>query len=364
MSHDARLRLAFAGLHPDRVRGLIGEFGSAEAVVARFDAGALRVGHRARSAVRVSAAERRAELAQLGHEVWFRGDPGYPAALAVFPDAPDVMFTRGRWPSGGRVGVVGTRRCTTYGRRLAREYGAAIGAAGWVLVSGLARGIDGAAHEGTLQVGAKGVAVLGCGLDVDYPREHARLATELIESGGVVVSEYPPGTPPEGWRFPPRNRIISGLSQAVVVVEASVKGGALITAGAAMLQGVPVFVTPGDVTREVSRGCNLLIRDGAHPVLDSEDLIAELELVLGPVERIRADSSDAPASPVLAALTEHGPLSVDQLAQRLDLGAATLLGELARLEAAGRVDGDGISYAVCGEAAGGEADRSAPSGNR
>jgi len=339
--------LAFGGLHPDRHRSLIEQFGGAAAVVARIEAGALRVSDRVRMAVRVSAADRRAELDGLGHQVWFRGDPGYPDALAVFPDAPDVLFTRGRWPSGGRVGVVGTRRCTTYGRRLAGEYGAAIGASGWVLVSGLARGIDGAAHEGTVRVGAKGIAVLGCGLDVDYPREHAHLANQLIDSGGVIVSEYPPGTPPEGWRFPPRNRIISGLSEAVVVVEASVKGGALITAGAAMLQGIPVFVTPGDVTREVSKGCNLLIRDGAHPVLDAADLIAELELILGPVGAARKDTRDVSSSPVLVALAEHGPLSVDELVQHTDAPVPALLGELARWEAAGVVSGDGMAYALC-----------------
>jgi DNA processing protein len=341
---DARLRLSFGGLHPDRLRSLVEQFGSAAAVVARIDAGALRMSDHVRAAVRVSAADRRAELDGLGHRVWFRGEPGYPSALAIFPDAPDVLFTRGRWPSGGRVGVVGTRRCTTYGRRLAGEYGAAIGAAGWVLVSGLARGIDGAAHEGTVRAGARGIAVLGCGLDVDYPREHSRLAAQLVDGGGVIVSEYPPGTPPEGWRFPPRNRIISGLSEAVVVVEASVKGGALITAGAAMLQGIPVFVTPGDVTREVSRGCNLLIRDGAHPVLDAEDLVAELELVLGPVQEIPVDTSEAHSSPVLGALVEHGQCSVDDLARQIDLAVPALLAELGVLEAAGLVEGNGLIY--------------------
>lgn len=346
MTDDARLRLAFAGMHPDRRRDLVDRYGCAQSVVARIEAGALRVSDRVRAAVRVAAADRRSELEQLGHRVWFLGDPGYPEVLAVYPDAPDVLFTRGEWPPGGRVGVVGTRRCTAYGRRLAGEYGAAIGAAGWALVSGLARGIDGAAHEGTVRVGARGIAVLGCGLDVDYPREHARLASRLVDDGGAIVSEYPPGTPPEGWRFPPRNRIISGLSAAVVVVEASVKGGALITAGAAMLQGVPVFVTPGDVTREVSKGCNLLIRDGAHPVLDAADLIAELELVLGPSRPVHSNTGEPKASPVLAVLARSGPLGVDDLAHQVDLAVPALLAELARLDAAGLVHGDGVAYSA------------------
>jgi DNA processing protein len=348
MSLDARLQLAFSGMHPDRSRLLVERFGNAGAVVARIAAGALDVSDRIREAVRVDAEHRRGELVSLGHAAWFRGSPGYPERLAEYPDAPDVLFTRGRWPAGSRVAVVGTRRCTAYGRRLAGEYGRAIGVAGWVLVSGLARGVDGAAHEGTVRVGARGMAVLGCGLDVDYPREHARLADALIDGGGVIVSEYPPGTPPEGWRFPPRNRIISGLSEAVVVVEASVKGGALITAGAAMLQGIPVFVTPGDVTRDVSRGCNLLIRDGAHPVLDAADLVAELELVLGPVSMAgrEAPSGREQDSPILRLLRQEGALSVDALAGRLDRSIPDLLAELGRLETVGAVAGDGGSYSV------------------
>jgi DNA processing protein len=347
MSFDARLRLAFAGLHPERTRGLVERFGSCEAVVARIDAGALDVSDRVRAAVRVAADRRHNELVELGYRVWYRGEPDFPTDLALLPDAPDVLFGRGGWPNGGRVGVVGTRRCTAYGRRLAGDYGRAIGQAGWVVVSGLARGIDGAAHQGSVAVAAPGVAVLGCGLDVDYPREHARLADALVDAGGAIVSEYPPGTPPEGWRFPPRNRIISGLSQAVVVVEASVKGGALITAGTAMLQGIPVFATPGDVTREVSTGCNLLIRDGAHPVLDAADLIAELELILGPVPPpVPCEDVAAPDSLVAEALRLHGPQSLDELGVKLDFDVPALLAELMRLEAHGVVRSEGGVYSA------------------
>jgi DNA processing protein len=349
MSLDARLRLAFAGMHPDRTRVITERFGGADAVVARIGGGALDVSDRVRAAVRVGADDRREQLDRLGHRTWFRGEPGYPERLAEFPEAPDVLFSRGGWPAGGCVGVVGTRRCTAYGRKLAAEYGRAVGVAGWVLVSGLARGIDGAAHQGTVAVGALGVAVLGCGLDVAYPREHGPLSDALVDGGGVVVSEYPPGTPPEGWRFPPRNRIISGPSQAVVVVEASVKGGALITAGAAMLQGIPVFVTPGDVTREVSKGCNLLIRDGAHPVLDAADLIAELELVLGPAAgTANSAASETERSPVVAVLRRHGALPLDDLAALVDMPIGELLAELIRLESAGTVQADAGGYAAGG----------------
>jgi DNA processing protein len=184
------------------------------------------------------------------------------------------------------------------------------------------------------------VGVLGCGIDVAYPPEHAFLGRRLLDLGGAIVTEYPPGTPPEGWRFPPRNRIISGLAAAVVVVEAGVKGGALITAGSALTQGVPVFAVPGDVGRASSQGTNLLIRDGAHPVLDADDLIAELELILGPVERSAAtDQVPAEVGPVLAAL-ENGA-SADELAARLDLSPVEVVRLIGRLFAGGWIAQEG-----------------------
>ena len=211
----------------------------------------------------------------------FRGGPGYPAHLGELPGAPDVLFVRGRLPAEPGVAIVGTRRCTRYGMGLARVYGQACASAGWPVVSGLARGADGEAHRGVVDAGGVGVAVLGCGPDIVYPAEHRSLAEGLLAAGGAIVTEYPPGTRPEPWRFPPRNRIISGLAAAVVVVEAAETGGALITAAAALEQGRHVFAVPGDVGRETSRGCNLLIRDGATPVLDPADLLASLSLLLG-----------------------------------------------------------------------------------
>lgn len=282
--NDAAVRLAFAGFHPDRLRGLVDAYG-AKGVLRRIEGGAIEVTPRIRAAVGPGAGDRRTELQQAGIGYLVRGGAGYPAALAELPDGPPVLFVRGALPGEPAVAVVGTRRCTEYGRRLAAEYGAAIAEAGWCVVSGLARGVDGAAHRGVVRAGGRGVAVLGSGVDVMYPAEHADLARSLVAGGGAVVSEYPPGTPPEGWRFPPRNRIISGLASVVVVVEAGVKGGALITAGYALAHGRPVFAVPGDVRRATSEGCNRLIRDGAHPVLDPDDLIEELSLVLGPAAR-------------------------------------------------------------------------------
>ncbi len=251
--NDAAIQLAFAGLHPDRVAALTAELGGADRVLAGLKSGRIKAAAAARAAAATPASDRRRALRAAGIEFLEAADAGYPAHLSALPDAPPGIFIKGRLPARAGVAVVGTRTCTTYGRRLAFAYGRAIAGAGWPLVSGLARGIDGAAHRGTVAAGGIGVAVLGCGLDVAYPREHSRLAAELLSTGGAIVTEYPPGSMPYGWRFPPRNRIISGLSRAVVVVEAGMKGGALITARLALEQGVSVFAVPGDVDRESSR---------------------------------------------------------------------------------------------------------------
>jgi len=328
-----RLQLAYAGLHPDATAVLLDAHGP-EGAVARVRAA--RSGNtRAAEAAAIPAVARVEELAELGVAVRFRGGPGYPPHLGELPGAPDVLFVLGLWPTGPTVAVVGTRRCTAYGRNLAAAYGHTIADAGWVLVSGLARGIDGAAHRGTVAASGKGAAVLGCGLDVAYPREHASLRDELLALGGAVVSEYPPGTPPEAWRFPPRNRIISGSAQAVVVVEAAVRGGALITASLALEQGVPVFATPGDVGKPAAAGCNLLIRDGAHPVLDPADLIAELELILGPVARRVAGPADQ--------FPWEG-ITIDDLARSQGTSVADAAATLARAETAGAVARNGDRY--------------------
>ncbi len=276
---DDRLRLAFAGLHPDRALELRERFDGATGALRAIERGRVKASEHVRAAATVDADSRRVELESLGVWVVFRGGPGYPAHLDRYEDAPDLLFVRGQLPLQPGVAIVGTRRCTSYGRELARAYGQAAAEAGWSVVSGLARGIDGEAHRGVVDVGGTGVVVLGCGIDVVYPREHKRLGQQILDAGGAIVTEYPPGSPPDGWRFPPRNRIIAGLSAAVVVVEAARTGGALITAVKAAEYGIAVFAMPGDVDRASSEGCNLLIRDGAFPVLDPDDLVEELALV-------------------------------------------------------------------------------------
>ncbi len=230
MNRDAHLRLAFAGMHPDRKGTELAKRGGPEQVLGAIVSERLQVPDHARQSAAVPADQRRVELAEMGVSVVMPGDAGYPSRLAAIPDRPDVLFVRGVLPPDAGVAVVGSRRATRYGKTLAGAFGHALGRRGWAVVSGLARGIDAAAHQGAVDAAATAVGVLGCGIDRWYPAANAALGRQILATGGAIVSEYPPGTPPDGWRFPPRNRIISGLAGVVVVVEAAVKGGALITA--------------------------------------------------------------------------------------------------------------------------------------
>jgi DNA processing protein len=343
LSHEARLRLAFCGLHPDRSARLVGEMGSAERVLAALGDGRLKAPEAARGAALLSASACGERLARLRVTALFRGAPGYPEHLGDLPGAPDVLFVRGRLPLHPGVAIVGTRRCTRYGMGLARVYGQACASAGWPVISGLARGADGEAHRGVVDAGGVGVAVLGCGPDIVYPAEHRPLADGLLAGGGAIATEYPPGTRPEPWRFPPRNRVISGLAAAVVVVEAAEAGGALITAAAALEQGRHVFAVPGDVGRETSRGCNLLIRDGATPVLDPADLLASLSLLLGPARPPPAAAGAAPegAGRALLAAVPPGGTSLEAAAAAAGLEVGAAMAAAARLEVAGALRREG-----------------------
>lgn len=268
-----------------------------------------------------------------------RANPRYPEALETIADPPGQLWVLGDLPMEHAVAIVGTRRATRYGLGLAGEMGRAVAASGWVVVSGLARGIDGAAHRGCLEADGVGVAVLGSGVDVWYPPEHRGLGHALVEKGGAVLSEYPPGTSPEPWRFPARNRIISGLAAAVVVVEAAEKGGALITARLGAEQGREVFAVPGDLSRATSVGTNRLIRDGAHPVLGTDDLIEALSFVLGPPPRL-----NEPASSSLVLEIPTGGASVEAVVEANGGDTGRVLSLLGRLEAEGsiRIEGGDV----------------------
>lgn len=216
--------------------------------------------------------------------------PAYPAALFAIAEPPAVLYCLGNMPQMGKrafVGVVGTRDTDAYGERVAYKLSFELAAAGAVVVSGLADGIDGVVAAAAIDAGAPTIAVLGSGIDRIYPKHHTRLFSEVAEFG-AVVTEYAPGTPPNSWNFPIRNRIISALSEAVVVVEGDEKSGALITARYALLQGKSLFAVPGDVDRVRSTGCNLLLRAGANIALSAEDILSHFRFLYRDTAILRA----------------------------------------------------------------------------
>jgi len=206
-------------------------------------------------------------------------DEGYPEKLKSIEQPPPVIYVKGRIDQHDdfAVAIVGTRHMSAYGRQVALELSQFLVRNGITVVSGLARGIDSVAHESALNEGGRTIAVLGNGVDIIYPPEHRQIAQRIIENG-ALISDYYPGTPPEGINFPPRNRIISGLSKATVIVEAGEKSGALITAEFAASQGREVFAVPGPIYAPRSKGVNRLIRDGALPLIDFNELLAVLDL--------------------------------------------------------------------------------------
>ena len=265
-------------------------------------------------------------------------DSRYPAWLRVLPDPPPVLWARGdlsvlEQPS---VAIVGSRAASQYAKTVARGLAAGLARAGLAVTSGLARGVDGAAHLGCLDAGGRTIAVVGTGVDVVYPPEHEALA-ERIASAGLLVSELAPGSPPNAWHFPRRNRLISGLSRAVVVVEASEKSGSLITARLALEQGREVMAVPGSVLYGRNRGAHALIKDGAMPVEDASDILEALGIGWGRGSG-GALSPVRPGGPVEAALRNAGDegLDLDGLAAATGLAAEPLLAALTALELDGR----------------------------
>jgi DNA processing protein len=268
------------------------------------------------------------QLAELGYRWLARSEARFPPRLRSIHDPPPGLFLRGTADSSllaaPSIAVVGARACSGYGSAVAFKLGRELAAAGAIVVSGLARGIDASAHRGALEAGTT-VAVVGCGIDRDYPRAHAPLA-EAIAQRGLVVSEYPPGVEPAPWRFPARNRIIAGLACATVVVEARERSGALITADLALDEGREVMAVPGEITSHLSTGTNALLRLGATPVTSAADVlgavgiepqpepVVELDARLGRVRDCLADAAATangvaratglPAGDVAAALIE------------------------------------------------------------
>ena len=207
----------------------------------------------------------------------------YPNRMRQIDDAPYALYVKGRLPEEGRLSaaVVGARKCTPYGEETALEYGECLAQNGIQVISGMARGIDGAGQRGALNGGGTTYGILGCGVDICYPREHIGLYMDIQDNGGLI-SEQPPGRPPLPVYFPLRNRIISGFSDVVLIIEARERSGSLITADLALEQGKDVYALPGPVTSQLSQGCHRLIRQGAGILISPEDLLAELKVVVGP----------------------------------------------------------------------------------
>lgn len=335
------------GLGPRLTAALLERFGSAAAIM-QATPGQLRgvphIGEKLANdfhqAIRQLEVDKEVSLIEAnGVQVIALKMPTYPAALALTADPPHVLYFKGTIePRDSKaVGIVGSRHCTAYGRRVAERLATGLVQNGYTVVSGLARGIDGAAHQGALKASGRTLAVLAGGLSKIYPPEHAELA-EQVQASGALITEAGMSMQPMAGMFPARNRIISGLSKAVVIVEAAERSGALITARHAAEQGRTVFAVPGPVDSAASGGTNALIRQGAILARNVDDLLEELEGIAAPED---AAAAAEPATPPpgmddlqrqLWELLEGQPRYLDELVQRIGLGVPAVAGALMHME--------------------------------
>lgn len=347
------------GIGPLRLRALIDHFGD---VARAWHAPAEALSHigldsrslnnllEARSSLDLD--EKLAQISAAGAEAITWESPVYPRLLLEIHDPPPVLYVRGTLTEEDEwaVAVVGTRRASNYGREVTRRLAAGLARSGITIVSGLARGIDGVAHRAALEAGGRTIAVFGCGIDRIYPPEHRKLAKQ-IAAHGALISDYPLGTPPEGRNFPPRNRIISGLSLGVLVTNAGKSSGALITAEFAAEQGRDVFAVPGSILTQGSVGTNELIRNGAKLVAKPEDILEELNLTMV-AEQTKARQL-LPEDDTEAAVLEYlsgEPTHVDELQQQMEMSISQVTSTLAMMELKGMVrQVGGMKYVVARE---------------
>lgn len=347
------------GVGPVRLRALRQYFGNLETAWRASEPDLLAAGLDQRTTANLIKERQTRDLDQMLHDLDGLGavaltldDPDYPALLRELPDAPPVLYVKGYLADSDRwsVAVVGTRRASVYGRDMTYQLIPPLVQAGITIVSGLALGIDAAAHKATLDAGGRTIAVLGCGIDQIYPPEHRQLASAVMEHG-ALITEFPPGTPPEGKNFPVRNRIISGLTLGVLVVEAPPGSGALVTADFAAEQGRDVFCVPGNVTSKNSIGPNQLIQSGAKLVLNAQDIMDELNLTPTTIQTRTEIREVAPGSPVEATLLHclgDEPLHIDDICQIAGLPITQVSSALALMELKGmvrRLDGMQFSRA-------------------
>ncbi len=347
------------GIGPVRLRSLLNIFGN---VRAAWEAprDALRDAPLDRRAFRnLLKVRREVDLAQVLQKVeavdahvltWESAD--YPELLQQISDPPPVLFVKGELTPSDEwaVAMVGTRKATAYGKEVARQVAGELARNHVTVVSGMARGIDGVAHQAALEAGGRTIAVFGCGVDQIYPPEHRQLAQDIIENG-ALISDYPLGTEPEGKNFPPRNRIISGLSTGAVVVEAGLRSGALITADFAADQGREVFAVPGNIFSPASKGCNRLLRDGAHVVTEARDVLETLHLdQLAEKQVARAVLPENATEATIFDQLSHEPSHVDDIARSIDLPIEDVSSTLVMMELKGMVRQVGaLQYVIARE---------------
>lgn len=335
-----------AGIGPARLRALIDVCGSVAAAwqasiqemqAARLDRRSMESLLQARRAIDPEQALAQVLNADVTALTW--DDAEYPAALRTIDGSPPVLYVRGRLTPQDEwaVAIVGTRRASTYGREVAQILGRELARSGVTVVSGLALGIDTVAHRAAIDAGGRTLAVLGSGVDQIYPPQNRGLA-QAISSQGAVLSDYPLGTRPDASNFPPRNRIVSGLSRGVIIVEAGEQSGALITAQFAAEQGREVFAVPGSILHPGSVGCNSLIRQGATPLLSVDDVLEQLNLtrMLEHAVARQHIPTDAQEDALLACLADQ-PLHIDDLVRTAALPSAQVSSLLAVMEIKGLI---------------------------
>lgn len=334
------------GIGPVRLQALIHHFGDLETAWKAAPADLAEAGLGPKVIERLVQARQSVDLLKVWEKITEQGirivtwlDENYPSRLKEIDQPPPVLYLRGDYLPDDQfaVAIVGTRRVTPYGRQVADELASFLAANGITVISGLARGVDAIAHSAAVRAGGRTLAVLGSGVDRIYPPEHRALA-EQICAHGALVSDYAPGTPPDAVNFPPRNRIISGLSMAVVVVEAGETSGALITAEFAAEQGREVFAVPGNIFAPQSKGTNKLIQQGAQPLLSVQDLMQALDLNRLSEQKVArrllpADETEARLLNVLS----NEPLHVDEIRQRAGMPIEQVSATLVMMELKGLV---------------------------